>query len=326
MFNFLYIKKNVYKIYMEKKNCTHKQKKEIIDNLYDINKDKVIIDVQNLPPISQIQPIPPIQLIPSNLQSNINLPPITNTSSNINISPIAVSMLPVLPNINSKKIDDSKQYINSEILNLTNSLNTTNLNISNKSVLNETKKLDLLNQDTFKNEIVKQDLNIIKEDIINSLMINQDRELFSTLTLEEIHLNFKTLGRIKEHDKMYLRDLKFLEVDDSYLQIVSRTVKNAVWSGYNREDIIDFLLHLTEQTIKACDILINTLKCNYEGRENTKNVLTNLLIDMEQSLIGLQKIKITYYNDNTILTRLDMIIDKFDKKIRDIRDFLLKNI
>jgi hypothetical protein len=157
-------------------------------------------------------------------------------------------------------------------------------------------------------------------------MINQDRELFTTLTLEEIHLNFKTLGRIKEHDKMYLRDLKFLEVDDSYLQMVSRTVKNAVWSGYNREDIIDFLLHLTEQTMKACDILINTLKCNYEGRENTKNVLTNLLIDMEQSLIGLQKIKITYYNDNTILTRLDMIIDKFDKKIRDIRDFLLKKI
>jgi hypothetical protein len=53
--------------------------------------------------------------------------------------------------------------------------------------------------------------------------------------------------------------------------------------------------------------------------------LTNLLIDMEQALMGLQKLKITYYNDNAILTRLDMIIDKFDKKIREMKDYLLKN-
>ena len=156
-------------------------------------------------------------------------------------------------------------------------------------------------------------------------MINHSRENFHNITIEEIHLNFKTLSRIKEHDKMYLRDRKFLEIDDSYIQMVSRTVKNVMWIGYNREDIIDFLIHLTNQTIKVCDTLAYSLKANYEGKDTTKSTLTNLLIDMEQALIGFQKLKITYHNDNAILTRLDIIIDKFDKKTRQIKDYILKN-
>jgi hypothetical protein len=256
---------------MEKKNCNHKQKKEIIDNLFDIKKDNTVIDI--LPPLFSH----------NTFQSNHS----------------SLSILPSIPKKNNESIEETKTDINKPSY-------ADILMISQK-------KSEQNNVDDKKND-----------ELNNTLMINQSRTSFSILTIEEIHLNFKTLGRIKEHDKMYLRDSKFLEVDDSYLQMVSRTVKNVVWNGYNREDIIDFLLHLTEQTMKLCDTLMGTLKCNYEGKENTKNILTNLLIDMEQSIIGLQKNKITYYNDNAILTRLDMIIDKFDKKIREIRDFLLK--
>jgi hypothetical protein len=160
-----------------------------------------------------------------------------------------------------------------------------------------------------------------KNSMIISLMINQTRDPFPNVTIEEIHLNFKTLARIKEYDKMYLREGKFLEVDDSYMQKFSRTVKNTIWTGYNREDVIDFLIHLTDQTLKTCDFLAHSIKMS---GEKDKNILTNLLIDMEQALIGLQKLKITYYNDNAILTRMDMVMDKFDKKIRETKDYLLK--
>jgi hypothetical protein len=280
---------------MDKKNCNHKQKKEIIDNLFD--KDKVVIDI--LPTLSNSSNTP------SHLSTSTNLTKLPNISTLPNV--------PILPPIQSTK----KSEDNSDIV-------KTLASQIQYQLPSQAPLLDAPNKPS--NEKIEKNDNVEKpkEDPNNSLMINQAREQFQQLTLEEIHLNFKTLGRIKEHDKMYLRDFKFLEVDDSYIQMVSRTVKNAVWAGYNREDIIDFLLHLTEQTMKSCDVLTSTLKSNYEGRENTKNVLTNLLIDMEQSLIGLQKIKITYYNDNAILTRLDMIIDKFDKKIREVRDFLLK--
>lgn len=143
-------------------------------------------------------------------------------------------------------------------------------------------------------------------DNVQNLMIIGEREKFLDLSFEEINLNFKTLSRIKEYDKLYLRDLKTLEIDDSIIPSVSRTIKSTFWNGYNRSDVIDFLLHLTEQTMKILDTLIS---------QQSKQ-LGGIVLEMEQALIGLNKLKITYFSDNSILTRLDMIIDKFDKKIR----------
>jgi hypothetical protein len=273
---------------MDKKNCSHKQKKDLIDNLFEQKNDKVVIDIEKLTNSNIINSLPlPTTTIPSNT---------LHTNSTLTYS---LPKLTPLPPIST----EPKQEIKVELP---------------KTELKAETKVE-------KVETVKQDNKKTDDNIITSLMINPTRDNFSNITIEEIHLNFKTLSRIKEHDKMYLRDCKFLEVDDSYLQMVSRTVKNAMWNGYNREDVIDFLIHLTDQTIKTCDALSYSLKSSYEGKENTKSTLTNLIIDMEQALMGLQKLKITYYNDNAILTRLDMIMDKFDKKIREMKDYLLKN-
>jgi hypothetical protein len=288
---------------MDKKNCSHKQKRDIIDNLFEHKNEKIIIDIDklanstnnnslslptNTPTLSKLTPLPPISTEKQELKEHkVEHPKVEH------------------PKVEHPKVEHPKAE-----------------HPKVEPIKFEQPKQEKVEQKTepIKNETKKND-----DNMITSLMINSSRENFSNVTIEEIHLNFKTLSRIKEHDKMYLRDLKFLEIDDSYLQMVSRTVKNVMWAGYNREDVIDFLIHLTDQTIKTCDALSYSLKSSYDGKENTKNTLTNLLIDMEQALMGLQKLKITYYNDNAILTRLDMIIDKFDKKIREMKDYLLKN-
>jgi hypothetical protein len=282
---------------MDKKNCSHKQKRDIIDNLFEQKNDKVIIDIDKLNNSNNLNN--------SHIINSLPLPQISNTTSITKLTPlppISIEQNKEPPKVELPKLEPLK-------------IETPKLETSKIEQKIETPKLETSKIETKKND----------DNMITSLMINSTRDNFSNITIEEIHLNFKTLSRIKEHDKMYLRDLKFLEVDDSYLQMVSRTVKNVMWTGYNREDVIDFLIHLTDQTIKTCDALSYSLKSSYDGKENTKNTLTNLLIDMEQALMGLQKLKITYYNDNAILTRLDMIIDKFDKKIREMKDYLLKN-
>jgi hypothetical protein len=278
---------------MEKKPCYHKRK-EIIDSLYDkekntniMNNDKnVVIDIT-----------PPLQL------------PVLPT----------LPTLPTLPVLSQNDKLTSGQTITSSLVS-ENKKEDILIDFMKKTSISKSENLE----HTTSQNMLETKIPEYKNNAITSLMINQTRDLFVNITIEEIHLNFKTLGRIKEYDKMYLRDGKFLEVDDSYMQSVSRTLKNTIWNGYNREDVIDFLIHLTEQTLKTCDALAHSLKMTMEN-DGVKNSLTNLLIDMEQALMGLQKMKITYYNDNAILTRMDMVIDKFDKKIRETKDYLLKN-
>lgn len=282
---------------MDKKNCSHKQKRDIIDNLFEQKNDRVVIDIEKLSSST------------NNYTNSSPLPHISNSTTLPKLTP--------LPPIST----EPKQELKVELP----KLEPFKYEPKSEPIKTEPTKSEPIKSELVKVESVKTETKKNDDNMITSLMINPSRDNFSNVTIEEIHLNFKTLSRIKEHDKMYLRDSKFLEVDDSYLQMVSRTVKNVMWNGYNREDVIDFLIHLTDQTIKTCDALSYSLKSSYDGKENTKNTLTNLLIDMEQALMGLQKLKITYYNDNAILTRLDIIIDKFDKKIREMKDYLLKN-
>ena len=175
---------------MDKKNCSHKQKKDLIDNLFEHKNDKVIIDID--------------KLSNSNIINSLPLP---------NINTTLTKLTPLPPISIEQKVEPFKA---------------------------ESPKLETLKVETKNEQSKVEQIKKVEENMITSLMINPSRENFSNVTIEEIHLNFKTLSRIKEHDKMYLRDSKFLEVDDSYLQMVSRTVKNAMWNGYNREYVIDF--------------------------------------------------------------------------------------
>jgi hypothetical protein len=246
---------------MDKKNCSHKQKRDIIDNLFEQKNDRVVIDIEKLSNST------------NNYTNSSPLPHISNSTTLPKLTP--------LPPIST----EPKQELKVELP----KLEPFKYEPKSEPIKTEPTKSEPIKPELVKVESVKTETKKNDDNMITSLMINPSRDNFSNVTIEEIHLNFKTLSRIKEHDKMYLRDSKFLEVDDSYLQMVSRTVKNVMWNGYNREDVIDFLIHLTDQTIKTCDALSYSLKSSYDGKENTKNTLTNLLIDMEQALMGLQK-------------------------------------
>lgn len=328
---------------MEKKQCSHKTKREIINNLYYDNPEntsyvaQVDYDKNQKNNVFLFNRTEEKKTTNSNISNSEKNDILHNDKSNNKSNEIkkqvSFNEQPIEIPVNVSKdepklteiVVENKKDVSSDNLSSGDLPIETSKDVPKDSPSEVTTNVEQTENNVF--DINKKEELIVENNLnnITTLMINSSRDPFSKLTIEEIALNFKTLGRIKEHDKMYLRDNKFLEIDDSYLQSISRTIKSSLWNGYNREDIIDFLIHLTNETMKTCASLVQLLTMNYD--ENNNLILKSLLLGMEIAVNGLQKLKITYYNDNTILTRLDMIIDdNFNKKIREVRDFVLHNL
>lgn len=155
-----------------------------------------------------------------------------------------------------------------------------------------------------------------KESYISSLMIHNDNfKKFYQLSLPEINLNFKVLSRLQDTTKLYIRENKFIEIDNSAIKPITRTIKNMLIDGYNRDDIIDFILFLTDQTISLTNKLANKNKdiILYEGDLN--ETIENLMMNIKQAIIGLNKLKIIYYNNDAIQTRLETVIETLTKRV-----------
>jgi hypothetical protein len=157
-------------------------------------------------------------------------------------------------------------------------------------------------------------------------MLHQENlEKFSQLNLPEININFKVIARLQENDKLFIRDFKYIEIDNSYIKPISRTIKNMYLAGYNREDIIDFLLFLTDQLICITNKLIakDETILVYEG--SVISALDDLIINIKQSLLGFGKLKVIYHSNDAIQSRLDTIIETLNKRINFLGEFIKKN-
>jgi hypothetical protein len=157
-------------------------------------------------------------------------------------------------------------------------------------------------------------MEIKKEKYISSLMMNPDNfDKFTELNLPELNLNLRIIARLQENDKLYVRDYKFLEIDNSIFQTITRTIKNMMVDGYNREDIIDYLLFLADQTISISNKLLHKdpSLVHYEASISLDDLVDNI----KQSILGLEKLKITYHSNDAIQSRLDTIIQTLNKRV-----------
>jgi hypothetical protein len=83
--------------------------------------------------------------------------------------------------------------------------------------------------------------------------------------------------------------------------------------GYNREDIIDYLLFLADQTISISNKLLHKdpSLVHYEASISLDDLVDNI----KQSILGLEKLKITYHSNDAIQSRLDTIIQTLNKRV-----------
>ena len=121
---------------------------------------------------------------------------------------------------------------------------------------------------------------------------------------DELIINLKVLSKLDKNNKLTTKE-KFLNLQSSYLlpEAISRW-----WNGDNRDESLKFLDNLATKSIKFLN-------------END-----DLLQNIKESLVGLENLKDTYSKCTQTNARLDVIIEKINKGIKEYEDKKICNL
>jgi hypothetical protein len=152
-----------------------------------------------------------------------------------------------------------------------------------KEIINRAeKKDDELNK-------VEELINRVEENIDNFIIL-------SNLTL---------LSKVQKYEKLVIKkrqnkgDINFeIQIDNSYLPSIKR-----FFYGDDRDKTIEYLNKLINYGIE---------KYNNEKKKDNKIGMNKIASLLESSKLGLSNLKITYNTDQSITSKIDIIIDTID--------------
>ena len=128
-------------------------------------------------------------------------------------------------------------------------------------------------------------------------------------------LNLKILSKIKEHDKLCTNDT-IIKIDShSIFQGMTRWI-NSEGRGVTLErlkEIIDNTLDITEKLLDS-----EKIKKDYNSKdleENNSQIFQKFIIEMTNSLLGLENLKKTYGEDILIASQIDILLKKITIRI-----------
>jgi len=165
------------------------------------------------------------------------------------------------------------------------------------------------------------------------------------MDLDNLLLELKIISNLKEYDKLDITPESNLRIDSPhFLQFITRT-----YTSNSRDKTIDYLNELIEKIFKITDELLekemdkkkpistlhvsdnktNGLYLN-KNMELTKiqfkddiiSIFQNINQHLMTSIGGLQNLKITYLNDVSTTSKLDMLIVKIQNRINKIKDMM----
>lgn len=142
--------------------------------------------------------------------------------------------------------------------------------------------------------------------------------------IDENILNLKIISKIKPNDKL-LANNNLLEIDSPHiLQSVNRWYNNE-----SRSITIEKLNIILEGTFKITKILLENEKQNKDDdkslEENNSQIFQTLILEMRNSLVGLENLKKTYSEDILISSQLDLLINKLNTRIDKMSKFFKIN-
>tara|TARA_B110000977_G_C10954169_1_gene445860 strand:+ start:542 stop:1054 length:513 start_codon:yes stop_codon:yes gene_type:complete len=154
---------------------------------------------------------------------------------------------------------------------------------------------------------------------INNNDISIKDEINMDKLIDETILNLKIISNIKENDKL-ITSKNIIEIDNPYiLQGINRWYNNE-----NRIITIKKLNEICENTFKITEYLITNEKEKKDKdnilKYNNNEIFQSLIIEMTNSINGIENLKNTYSKDILISSQLDILkknmlmkIDKLNK-------------
>ena len=140
-----------------------------------------------------------------------------------------------------------------------------------------------------------------------------------------IILNLKIISQIKEKEKLTIKE-ECLSIDkNGFFQGVSRWFSNS-----NRVETLNNIEIIYKSAFNMTKDILKKIKNNEEEQlenskdfeENPTQIFQRLSYDLRNSIKGLNNLKITYKNDVSIVTRIDILINNINNHIKNIEDIL----
>ena len=131
------------------------------------------------------------------------------------------------------------------------------------------------------------------------------------MSINHILLDLEVIKQLVDNDKLGVLTLpgstKLCVDSYGYSSSITRWYNN-----YNRETSITYLEELTNNIEKISDFIIS-------GQHNDEGETLREAID--NGLLGLEKLKITYISDSIIVARITLIINKLKNISKNLKNF-----
>lgn len=158
---------------------------------------------------------------------------------------------------------------------------------------------------------------------IENKLQNSENIKENDISLDSLILNLKIISKLKPGYKLSVKEnneqVNDVYIDTSYLQYIYR-----IFSDNSRDNTTKFLEILDKEITKKIEELVK--KEDYTDTNmflNSKeNILLNLSHNLNLSLVGLNNLINTYANDEYTISKIEMIINNFELKIRKISNIL----
>jgi len=178
----------------------------------------------------------------------------------------------------------------------------------------------------------------INEEPINEVKENEEYILNSSLS-ENVLTNLKILSNIKTNDKLSKDVNNVLIIDTPYIgQGITRW-----WHSNSRDETIKNLENIITDTFKLIDNVYSSeftdlpgndiennyyykhsLPTNYFKSENSQQLQT-FSIELTNSIKGLENLKLTYKCDISVCSKIDVLIEKINIRIKKVNGLLTIN-
>ncbi len=166
--------------------------------------------------------------------------------------------------------------------------------------------------------------------------------------LDYLFLNFKIISQLKEGQKLRIRELNGLEILDIDTRLIYKYLRGV--NGDNRDNTITLLKNLVDLAYTITDDILKDefesdsssgsvnapnkneqiknvkhsehKKSPFDTQDDNSQLFKKLVSEFENSLVGLNNLKITYQDDISITSLIEIIIGKLTLRINKINSLL----
>ena len=137
--------------------------------------------------------------------------------------------------------------------------------------------------------------------------------------IDILHTNLVLLSKIQPGDKL-LYNSNILNIDRSYLQFVRRW-----YNSIDRLKTTQNINTIIDQTFMAIDKILGDESYMTLSSETRDLLLQRFNLELKNSVNGLINLKTTYYDDNSIVSSIDVIIENINNKVNTLNSLLKIN-